>query len=99
MEYVEGETLKDVIRREAPMDPGRTIAIVKEILAATRFAHKRGVIHRDLKPQNVIIEPDDHIKVADFGIAARRRVATSPRSARSWEPPSTSRPSRRTASR
>jgi serine/threonine-protein kinase len=69
MEYVEGETLKDVIRREAPMDPQRTIAIVKEILAATRFAHKRGVIHRDLKPQNVIVEPDDHIKVADFGIA------------------------------
>jgi serine/threonine-protein kinase len=69
MEFVEGETLKDVIRREAPMDPGRTISIVKEILAATRFAHKRGVIHRDLKPQNVIVEPDDHIKVADFGIA------------------------------
>jgi len=69
MEFVEGETLKDVIRREAPMDPGRTISIVKEILAATRFAHKRGVIHRDLKPQNVMIEADDHIKVADFGIA------------------------------
>jgi serine/threonine-protein kinase len=69
MEFVEGETLKDLIRREAPMDPGRAIAITKEILAATRFAHKRGVIHRDLKPQNVILEADDHVKVADFGIA------------------------------
>ena len=69
MEYCEGETLKDVIRREAPLDPRRAIAITKQILLATRFAHRRNVIHRDLKPQNVILDAEEHVKVADFGIA------------------------------
>jgi serine/threonine-protein kinase len=69
MEYCEGVTLKNVIERDAPMDPARAIGIAKQILIAARFAHKRGVIHRDLKPQNVMLDAEDHAKVTDFGIA------------------------------
>jgi eukaryotic-like serine/threonine-protein kinase len=72
MEFCEGSSLKDVINREAPLDCRRAIELTKKILLAARFAHRRGVIHRDLKPHNVIIHPDesgDDVKVADFGIA------------------------------
>jgi eukaryotic-like serine/threonine-protein kinase len=72
MEFCEGSSLKDVIVREAPLDCARAIDLTKKILLAARFAHRRGVIHRDLKPHNVIIHEDetgDGVKVADFGIA------------------------------
>jgi serine/threonine-protein kinase len=69
MEYLPGRTLKRLIREEAPLDPVRAIDITLEILKAARFAHRRGVIHRDLKPHNVIIDDSDHPKVTDFGIA------------------------------
>ncbi len=69
MEYCEGESLKQVIVREAPLDPARAIAITKQILVASRFAHRRNVIHRDLKPHNVILDDEDNVKVTDFGIA------------------------------
>jgi beta-lactam-binding protein with PASTA domain len=72
MEFAEGVSLKDLIAREAPLEIGRAIDIALQILIAARFAHRRGVIHRDLKPQNVIIDTDereDNVKVADFGIA------------------------------
>ena len=58
-----------MIRQEAPLDPIRAIDITTQILRAARFAHRRGVIHRDLKPHNVIIDETDHAKVTDFGIA------------------------------
>ena len=69
MEYLPGRTLKQLIREEAPLDPVRAIDITIQILKAARFAHRRGVIHRDLKPHNVIIDDTDHAKVTDFGIA------------------------------
>jgi serine/threonine-protein kinase len=68
-EYVEGETLKELIRREAPLDARRAITIALQILAALRVAHQQGVIHRDVKPQNILVQPDSKVKVADFGIA------------------------------
>jgi eukaryotic-like serine/threonine-protein kinase len=68
MEYCEGRTLKDIVARTA-LDPARAIAITKQMLVATRFAHRRNVIHRDLKPQNVILDDEDNVKVTDFGIA------------------------------
>ena len=68
-EYVEGETLKELIRREAPLDARRAITIALQILAALRIAHQQGVIHRDVKPQNILVQPDGKVKVADFGIA------------------------------
>ena len=69
-EYVEGETLKDLSRRESPIEPRRAITIALQILAALRVAHQQGVIHRDVKPQNILVQPDGKIKVADFGIAS-----------------------------
>jgi beta-lactam-binding protein with PASTA domain/predicted Ser/Thr protein kinase len=69
MEYLQGRSLKQVIRQEAPMDPLRAIDIAIQILKAARFAHRRGVIHRDLKPHNVIVDDGGHAKVTDFGIA------------------------------
>jgi serine/threonine-protein kinase len=68
MEYCEGRTLKDIVARTA-LDPARAIAITKQMLVAARFAHRRNVIHRDLKPHNVILDAEDNVKVTDFGIA------------------------------
>src|SRR3954451_2434604 len=69
MEFLEGQNLKELIRAEAPLPPERAIDITSQILKAARFAHKRGVIHRDLKPHNVIVDQDGRVKVTDFGIA------------------------------
>jgi eukaryotic-like serine/threonine-protein kinase len=69
MEYLSGRSLKQLIRQEAPLDPVRAIDLTIQILQAARFAHRRGVIHRDLKPHNVIVDDNDHAKVTDFGIA------------------------------
>ncbi|HWC09814.1 MAG TPA: Stk1 family PASTA domain-containing Ser/Thr kinase [Acidimicrobiales bacterium] len=67
MEYIEGPTLRDVIRGEGPLFPNRAAEIGAEIAAALEFAHRRGVIHRDVKPGNVLIS--GMVKVTDFGIA------------------------------
>jgi eukaryotic-like serine/threonine-protein kinase len=69
MEYLPGRSLKQLIREQAPLDPVRAIDIAIQILKAARFAHRRGVIHRDLKPHNVIVDDADNAKVTDFGIA------------------------------
>lgn len=74
MEFVEGETLKDLIEREAPLDPSRAVTIVRQIANALYHAHNNKIIHRDIKPQNVLISKDGRVKVADFGIA---RAVTS----------------------
>ncbi|RZI91710.1 MAG: Stk1 family PASTA domain-containing Ser/Thr kinase, partial [Microbacterium sp.] len=69
MEYVPGITLRDVIRRDAPMDPGKALGLIEPVLAALAAAHGAGIIHRDVKPENVLIAPDGRVKVADFGLA------------------------------
>src|SRR3954470_9004935 len=69
MEYLPGRTLKEIIREDAPLDQQRAIALTIQVLQAAGFAHRRGVIHRDFKPHNVIVGPDDRLKVTDFGIA------------------------------
>jgi beta-lactam-binding protein with PASTA domain len=69
MEYLPGRSLKAVVREQAPLEPVAAIDIVIQILQAARFAHRRGVIHRDLKPHNVILDEEGRAKVTDFGIA------------------------------
>jgi beta-lactam-binding protein with PASTA domain/predicted Ser/Thr protein kinase len=69
MEYLPGRSLKAVVREGGPLDPAAAIDIVIQILHAARFAHRRGVIHRDLKPHNVILDEEGRAKVTDFGIA------------------------------
>ncbi len=69
MELIEGHTLRDVIREEAPLSPARSLAFFEPIVAALAAAHRAGLIHRDIKPENVLIAEDGRIKVADFGLA------------------------------
>src|SRR5665647_571925 len=76
MEYVEGRSLKEIILKYAPLSSDRLIPISVQILEALRFAHRRDVIHRDIKPQNIIIDNDDRVKVTDFGIARAGSAST-----------------------
>ncbi|HEY4451850.1 MAG TPA: Stk1 family PASTA domain-containing Ser/Thr kinase [Solirubrobacteraceae bacterium] len=69
MEYVAGRSLKELVREQGPLEPAAAIDIVIQILRAARFAHRRGVIHRDLKPHNVILDEEGRARVTDFGIA------------------------------
>src|SRR5450755_2207914 len=69
MEYVAGRSLKSIVREQGPLDPAAAIDIVIQILRGARFAHRRGVVHRDLKPHNVIIDEEGRARVTDFGIA------------------------------
>jgi eukaryotic-like serine/threonine-protein kinase len=69
MEFVDGRTLKQIVQAESPMEPIRAIDLIVQVLRAARFAHRRGVIHRDLKPHNVIVDAENRAKVTDFGIA------------------------------
>jgi eukaryotic-like serine/threonine-protein kinase len=69
MEYLQGRTLKQVIQKEGPLPPERAIAVAMQVLAGLRYAHEHGVVHRDVKPHNVLVGDDGRIKVTDFGIA------------------------------
>ena len=69
LEYVEGETLKDLIRREGPLEIPQAIAYAIEIARALGAAHEHHIVHRDVKPQNVLISAEGGAKITDFGIA------------------------------
>jgi eukaryotic-like serine/threonine-protein kinase len=69
LEYVDGETLKQLIRREGPLDSAQAIAYAIELARALGAAHERLIVHRDVKPQNVLIGEEGGAKITDFGIA------------------------------
>lgn len=69
MEYVEGMTLKQYIQKNDPIPIGTALDIMKQITAAISHAHQNGIIHRDIKPQNILIDHEGNIKITDFGIA------------------------------
>ncbi|HEV8411672.1 MAG TPA: protein kinase [Gemmatimonadaceae bacterium] len=69
MEYVEGTTLKELVRRRGRLPIPATLTVAKQLCRALEVAHEQGVIHRDIKPQNMVVEPDGVLKVMDFGIA------------------------------
>ncbi|MGJ9423755.1 Stk1 family PASTA domain-containing Ser/Thr kinase [Aeromicrobium sp. CF3.5] len=77
MELVPGHTLRDVMRAESPMKPDRALEIVEQVLVALSAAHAAHIIHRDVKPENVLMTPDGEVKVADFGLARAVSAATT----------------------
>ncbi len=71
MEYMEGGSLLDVLRHEAPLDPGRAVPLVVQVLAGLEAVHHRDILHRDIKPSNILLDETGTPKIADFGIAVR----------------------------
>ena len=69
MEVVEGDTLRDIVRMDGPMEPERALGVMADVCGALDFSHKKGIIHRDVKPANIMISRDGAVKVMDFGIA------------------------------
>lgn len=76
MEYVEGKTLKEIIRRQAPLSIAKAVDIAIMICDGVHHAHQKGVIHRDIKPHNILVTDTGMVKVADFGIARAISSAT-----------------------
>jgi len=69
MEVIEGRSLKELIKTRGPLPVAKAIEYTQQILAALRFAHRNGIVHRDIKPHNILVGPEERLKVTDFGIA------------------------------
>ncbi|WP_040787743.1 Stk1 family PASTA domain-containing Ser/Thr kinase [Nocardia paucivorans] len=78
MEYVDGDTLRDIVRNEGPLPPRRAMEVVADVCAALDFSHKAGIVHRDMKPANIMINQAGAVKVMDFGIARAIADAANP---------------------
>ncbi|WMI80424.1 protein kinase domain-containing protein [Anaerotignum sp. MB30-C6] len=76
MEYIHGDTLKQAIRQKAPFDSRSTLNVAIQIASALAQAHKAHIVHRDIKPQNILVSTDGVVKVTDFGIARAATVST-----------------------
>ena len=77
MEYVDGQTLKEMIRQRGAIHPETAIRMTIRILAAVDHAHRNGIVHRDIKPQNILVDNQGRVKVADFGIARLKASQTT----------------------
>jgi serine/threonine protein kinase len=81
MELVRGESLRDILRRDGRLEPARAVSLMRDVCAGVAAAHRRGIVHRDIKPDNIIVTPADEdrpaesVKVVDFGIAKLRDLA------------------------
>lgn len=75
MELVEGATLRDIVHNDGPMPPTRAIEVIADACQALNFSHQHGIVHRDVKPANIMIDKNNAVKVMDFGIA--RAIADS----------------------
>src|SRR6185436_9352084 len=76
MEYVEGESLTTLVQRQA-LSPARVIEIGRQCAAGIAAAHAKGVVHRDLKPGNILLTSDGTVKILDFGVAGLTEVVTT----------------------
>jgi serine/threonine-protein kinase len=87
MEYAEGQTLRDMLRAGTQLRAGQALDIALQICDAVGFAHDKGIIHCDVKPQNVLVQPDGKAKVTDFGIARAFTGGTSEQRGKLWGTP------------
>ncbi|MGV9413422.1 Stk1 family PASTA domain-containing Ser/Thr kinase [Nocardia sp. NPDC003693] len=78
MEYVDGDTLRDIVRGKGPMPPRRAMEIIADVCAALDFSHRNGIVHRDMKPANIMINRAGAVKVMDFGIARALADSSNP---------------------
>ncbi len=69
MQYLEGETLTELMRRRGPLPTGEAHAILRDLAGALDYAHGRSLVHRDIKPANILVSPSGHVTITDFGIA------------------------------
>ena len=76
MRWVEGTDLRELVRRDSPLDPTRAIAIAAQAAAGLDAAHRRGLVHRDVKPGNILIGEGDHVYVSDFGLTKQASSQT-----------------------
>ncbi len=76
MEYVDGRSLSQILRADGPLHPDRVADVGADVAAALGFAHRNGVVHRDVKPGNVLVDQNGQVKVADFGIARAITAST-----------------------
>src|SRR5690554_2232048 len=76
MEYIKGKTLKEIINEKAPLPLSEAIDIAKQICDALEHAHENSIVHRDIKPHNILITRGERVKVTDFGIARAASTAT-----------------------
>lgn len=77
MEFVDGQTLKEMIREQGRINPDVALRMTIRILAAVDHAHRNGIVHRDIKPQNILVDAHGRVKVADFGIARLKASQTT----------------------
>lgn len=78
MEYVDGDTLRDIVRNKGPLAPQKAMEVIADVCAALDFSHKNGIVHRDMKPANIMIDRQGAVKVMDFGIARAIADASNP---------------------
>ncbi|GAA1720758.1 Stk1 family PASTA domain-containing Ser/Thr kinase [Dietzia cercidiphylli] len=77
MEVVEGDTIRDIVKMDGPLEVERALGVMADVCGALDFSHKKGIIHRDVKPANIMISRDGAVKVMDFGIARAVSDASS----------------------
>ena len=68
MEFLEGRTLKDIIQTHQPLGLLEKVGIMTQVAEGLAYAHSKGIVHRDVKPENIMLLPDDSVKIMDFGI-------------------------------